>query len=59
MVTGIFIVVGIVSPFLIPPSIIIVIIFFKMRNMYLSTARNMQRLVGIGEYRVMKSMGLQ
>jgi len=41
---GIIIVVGIVSPYLALPTIILVILFFKMKNMFMKTTQNVKRL---------------
>jgi len=50
MVIGILIVVGIVNYYLIPPTLVIVIVFLKMRKMYLTTTRNVKRLEGVGKF---------
>ncbi|XP_060872658.1 probable multidrug resistance-associated protein lethal(2)03659 isoform X2 [Metopolophium dirhodum] len=47
MVVGILIVVGIVNYYLIPPTLVIIIIFLKMRKMYMTTTRNVKRLEGV------------
>lgn len=52
MVIGVFIVVGIVNPYLIPPTVIIVIVFFKLRKLYMTTTRNVKRLEGVGKQRI-------
>ncbi|XP_022166670.1 probable multidrug resistance-associated protein lethal(2)03659 isoform X2 [Myzus persicae] len=47
MVIGILIVVGIVNAYLILPTLAIVVIFFKMRTIYLTTTCNVKRLEGV------------
>ncbi|XP_026808487.1 probable multidrug resistance-associated protein lethal(2)03659 isoform X2 [Rhopalosiphum maidis] len=47
MVIGILIVVGIVNVYLILLTLILVVVFFKMRNIYMTTTRNVKRLEGI------------
>lgn len=46
---GIFIVVGIVNPYLIAPTAIIAVVFFKLRKLYMTTTRNIKRLEGVGK----------
>jgi len=50
MVIGILIVVGIVNTYLILPTFVIVVVFFKVRNMYMIATRNVKRLEGVGEF---------
>lgn len=50
MVIGILIVVGIVNAYLILPTLVIVMVFFKMRKMYMTTTRNVKRLEGVGKF---------
>ncbi|CAH1738398.1 unnamed protein product [Aphis gossypii] len=47
MVIGMYVVVGIVNPYLIIPTIILVIVFFKMRNIYMTSTRSIKRLEGV------------
>ncbi|XP_025202348.1 probable multidrug resistance-associated protein lethal(2)03659 isoform X2 [Melanaphis sacchari] len=47
MVIGIIVVVGIVNPYLTIPTIILMLVFFKMRNIYVTTIRNIKRLEGV------------
>lgn len=50
MVIGMFVVVGIINPYLIIPTIILVIAFFKMRNIYMTSTRSIKRLEGVSKY---------
>lgn len=50
MVIGILIVVGIVNAYLIIPTFIIVVVFFKIRNVYMIATRNVKRLESVGEF---------
>ncbi|CAI6363288.1 unnamed protein product [Macrosiphum euphorbiae] len=47
MVAGMFVVVGIVNPYLIIPTIIVMIVFVKIRYVYMTTTRNIKRLEGV------------
>ncbi|XP_022166667.1 probable multidrug resistance-associated protein lethal(2)03659 isoform X2 [Myzus persicae] len=47
MVIGMFVVVGIVNPYLTIPIIIVMMVFFKMRYVYMTTTRNIKRLEGV------------
>ncbi|VVC32175.1 Hypothetical protein CINCED_3A023482 [Cinara cedri] len=48
-VIGILIVVGIVTPYLIPITLLMMIFFFKMRTIYMTTTRNVKRLEEIAQ----------
>lgn len=50
MIVGMLVVVGIVNPYLIIPTIILVIVLCKIRNVYMTTTRNIKRLEGVSEY---------
>ncbi|XP_027849264.2 probable multidrug resistance-associated protein lethal(2)03659 isoform X1 [Aphis gossypii] len=47
MVIGTLIVVGIVNAYLILPTFVIVVVFFKVRNIYMIATRNVKRLEGV------------
>ncbi|XP_022166672.1 probable multidrug resistance-associated protein lethal(2)03659 [Myzus persicae] len=47
VVIGILIVVGIVNVYLILPTLVIVVLFIKMRKIYMTTTRNVKRLEGV------------
>jgi len=49
-VIGILIVVGVVNAYLTLPTLVIVVVFFKMRKMYMTTTRNVKRLEGVGKF---------
>lgn len=49
MVIGMFVVVGIVNPYLIIPTLIVLIVFFKIRYVYMTTTRNIKRLEGLSK----------
>jgi len=49
MVIGMLVVVGIVNHYLIIPTIILVMVLFKMRNIYMITTRNIKRLEGVSK----------
>ncbi|KAL5236136.1 hypothetical protein ACI65C_003546 [Semiaphis heraclei] len=47
MVIGMFVVVGIVNPYLTIPTVIVMMFFFKIRYVYMTTTRNIKRLEGV------------
>ncbi|KAL5236135.1 hypothetical protein ACI65C_003545 [Semiaphis heraclei] len=47
IVIGILIIVAITNPFLIMPTLIIVVIFFKIRNIYMTISQSIKRLEGV------------
>lgn len=47
---GIIVVIAIVNPWLMIPTIIVLGIFYLLRIVYLSTSRNIKRLEGISKY---------
>ncbi|XP_026807194.1 probable multidrug resistance-associated protein lethal(2)03659 isoform X3 [Rhopalosiphum maidis] len=47
IVIGILIIVGITNPYFIIPTLIIVFIFFKIRNIYMTISQNIKRLEGV------------
>lgn len=47
---GIIIVVGIVNTYLLIPTAVLAVIFYKIRNFYLPSIRSIKRLEGISEY---------
>ncbi|XP_016663046.1 probable multidrug resistance-associated protein lethal(2)03659 isoform X1 [Acyrthosiphon pisum] len=47
IVIGILIIVGITNPYLIIPTLIIVVIFFKIRNIYMTISQSIKRLEGV------------
>jgi len=49
MVIGMFVVVGIVNPYLIIPTIIVMMDFVKIRYVYMTTTRNIKRLEGVSK----------
>jgi len=50
MVIGILVVVGIVNPYLSIPTVIVIMVFFKVRYVYMTTTRNIKRLEGVSKY---------
>jgi hypothetical protein len=46
---GIILVVGYVNPYLMIPTFIIALIFYKLRQFYLATSRSVKRLEGISK----------
>lgn len=50
MVIGMFVVVGIVNPYLTIPTVIVMMFFFKIRYVYMTTTRNIKRLEGVSKY---------
>ena len=46
---GIILVVGYVNPYLMIPTFIIAVIFYKLRQFYLTTSRSVKRLEGISK----------
>jgi len=48
-VIGILIIVGITNPYLILPTLIIVFIFFKIRNVYKTISQSIKRLEGVSK----------
>jgi len=49
MVIGMFVVVGIVNPYLIIPTIIVMMVFVKIRYVYMNSTRNIKRLEGVSK----------
>jgi len=49
IVIGILIVVGITNPYLILPTLVIVVIFFKIRNIYITISQSIKRLEGVSK----------
>lgn len=49
IVIGILIIVAITNPFLIMPTLIIVVIFFKIRNIYMTISQSIKRLEGVSK----------
>ncbi|CAI6361980.1 unnamed protein product [Macrosiphum euphorbiae] len=47
IVIGILIIVGITNPYLIIPTLIIVVIFFKIRKIYMTISQSIKRLEGV------------
>lgn len=49
---GIIIVVAIVSPWLLIPTVAVAIIFWFLRIFYIRTSRNIKRLEGVSKYKI-------
>jgi ATP-binding cassette, subfamily C (CFTR/MRP), member 4 len=47
---GVIIVMGIVNPYLALPTIVLVILFFKMKTIFMKTSQNVKRLEDVSEY---------
>lgn len=56
---GILVVVGIVEPYLILPTFLVMIIFLKIRKMYMITTRNIKRLEGVSKNNKLYSIELE
>lgn len=48
-VVGVLVVVSLVEPILIAPSVVVVVALLAIRNLYLLTARNIKRMEGLGK----------
>lgn len=48
-VIGILIIVAVVNPILLLPSVMMVVMFYFLRRYYLKTARSVKRLEGVGK----------
>lgn len=48
---GIIIVVAIVNPWLMLPTVLVGVIFYVLRNFYLATSRSVKRLEGVSKYK--------
>lgn len=47
---GVVVIVGMVSPWLLLPTAVIMVVCYLMRNFYLATSRNVKRLEGVSKY---------
>lgn len=50
VVIGVLVVIGITNPYLIVPTLVLLVYFFKLRSIYSTISRQVKRLEGVGEY---------